>query len=95
MRPLEFDHPGRGYATVTDQFLLGPDLLVAPVLDKDATVREVVVPPGTWRADDGVAVAGPAVVTVDAPLSRLPWFRRVDRGRPRASAAGFRTMDGA
>jgi alpha-glucosidase (family GH31 glycosyl hydrolase) len=76
MRPLEFDHPGHGYATIIDQFLLGPDILVAPVLTKGATSRDVVIPPGTWRADDDTVVTGPAGVTVDAPLSRLPWFNR-------------------
>lgn len=77
MRPLEFCHPGLGYERITDQFLLGTDVLVAPVLAKGATSREVVLPPGTWRADDDSIHTGPDLVTVDAPLSRLPWFRRL------------------
>ncbi|WP_394813396.1 alpha-amylase family protein [Streptomyces johnsoniae] len=32
MRPPEFDHPGHGHPRITDQFLLGPDILVVPVL---------------------------------------------------------------
>ncbi|TDC76802.1 glycoside hydrolase family 31 protein [Streptomyces hainanensis] len=82
VRPLEFDHPGHGYATVTDQFLLGPDILVAPVLDKGATTRTVTIPPGHWRADDGQEYEGPRVAKVDAPLARLPWFRRTAPARP-------------
>lgn len=77
MRPLEFDHPGHGYASITDQFLLGPDILVAPVLVKGATTRTVDIPPGTWRADDGLEFTGPTTVEMDAPMARLPWFRRM------------------
>ncbi|MDT0269047.1 glycoside hydrolase family 31 protein [Streptomyces sp. DSM 44915] len=78
IRPLEFDHPGHGYAPITDQFLLGPDILVAPVTEPGATSRRVTVPPGRWRADDdGQEIEGPTTVEVAAPLARLPWFRRV------------------
>lgn len=77
MRNLEYAYPGRGYAAIKDEFLMGDDLLVAPVVEEGATVRTVVVPPGTWRADDGTVVTGPATVTVAAPLSRLPHFMRV------------------
>lgn len=74
-RPLEWAYPGHGYADVTDQFLIGDALMVAPVTVKGATTRKVHIPPGRWRADDGRAYEGPDVVTVDAPLSRLPYFR--------------------
>lgn len=77
MRNLEYAYPGRGYAAIKDEFLMGDDLLVAPVVEEGATVRTVVVPPGTWRADDGTVVTGPVTVTVAAPLSRLPHFMRV------------------
>lgn len=77
MRNLEYAYPGRGYAAIKDEFLMGDDLLVAPVVEEGATARTVVVPPGTWRADDGTVVTGAATVTVAAPLSRLPHFMRV------------------
>ncbi|MFJ4620743.1 hypothetical protein [Streptomyces sp. NPDC088812] len=77
VRPLEFYHPGHGYACVTDQFLPGPDILAAPVVTRGATSRRVVVPPGTWRADDDQVIEGPAEIEVGTPLSRLPWFRRI------------------
>jgi len=62
---------------VTDQFFLGPDLLVAPVLTRGATARNVVLPAGRWRADDGALHEGPATVAVDCGLSRIPRFERV------------------
>ena len=74
IRNLEYNYPGRGYANVRDQFMMGHTLLVAPVVEKDAKTRKVVLPPGRWLADDGKAYDGPATVEVDAPLARLPFF---------------------
>lgn len=44
---------------------------------KGATSRKVVIPPGRWLGDDGTEVEGPAEITVNAPLSRLPHFKRI------------------
>jgi alpha-glucosidase len=77
VRSLEYAYPHRGYVDVLDQFLLGPDVLVAPVVEKGARKRRLVVPPGRWRGDDGTVVPGPTSVEIDAPLDRLPWYRRI------------------
>ena len=77
MRNLEYAFPGRGYAGIKDEFLMGEDLLVAPVLEKGATSRRVVLPPGSWRADDGRTYDGPETIEADAPLARLPHFERI------------------
>ena len=77
LRGLEYNYPGKGYAHVIDEFMMGEDLLVAPVLRKGMAARDVVLPPGTWRADDGSVVSGPCKITVRTPLSRLPHFVRV------------------
>ncbi len=76
VRNLEYCFPGKGYAEIRDEFMLGDFLLVAPVLEKGATSRKVTVPPGEWLADDGQKVTGPAEISVTAPLSRLPHFVR-------------------
>ncbi|WP_274364996.1 glycoside hydrolase family 31 protein [Paenibacillus thermotolerans] len=76
MRHLAYMFPDGGYEEISDQFMLGGDILVAPVLKKGATVRRIVFPPGTWQGDDGSLVSGPCVAEVDAPLSRLPWYRK-------------------
>lgn len=77
LRNLEYNYPGMGYAGVRDQFMMGTDLLVAPVMEKGQTERQVVIPPGTWVADDGETIIGPKTVSVKAPLSRLPYFTLV------------------
>jgi alpha-glucosidase (family GH31 glycosyl hydrolase) len=69
-----------GSADVTDQFFLGPDLIVAPVIAQGATARTVVLPEGRWRADDGTVLEGPAQVTVPCDLTRLPRFERLPAG---------------
>ena len=74
LRNLEYNYPGQGYAAVNDQFMMGTDLLVAPVVTKGQSERNVVIPPGTWVADDGETVVGPKTITVKTPLSRLPYF---------------------
>ena len=62
-------------------FLLGDDLLVAPVITAGATTREVVLPPGRWvDAWTGVTSTGDGAraITVPAPLERLPLWYRAD-----------------
>ena len=80
MRTLEYAYPGCGYARVSDEFLMGEDLLVAPVVGKGAKTRKVLVPPGRWLSDDGKEVVGPVEIVVDAPLARLPHFKRIGKG---------------
>ncbi|MGI6335755.1 MAG: glycoside hydrolase family 31 protein [Eubacteriales bacterium] len=76
LKPLAYDYPGRGYEDITDEFLLGDELLVAPVLEKGAVTRKVVFPPGVWVSEDCGTYEGPCTAEVTAPLSVLPWFRK-------------------
>jgi alpha-D-xyloside xylohydrolase len=79
MRPLllEFSHDERCW-DVDDQFMFGPDLLVAPVLEQGADGRSVYLPAGAKWTDTwtGASVLGGAMVTADAPLERIPVFLR-------------------
>ena len=74
MRYLEYAYPRMGYAEIRDQFLMGDDLLVAPVMEKGEVSRRVVLPPGKWKADDGQTYEGPAEISIATPLARLPYF---------------------
>jgi sulfoquinovosidase len=77
-RPLWLAAPGDARAAREDQeWLLGPDLLVAPVVRRGVASRRVVLPAGCWRrGGTGPRLRGPAVRTAAAPLGGLPWFAR-------------------
>lgn len=75
MRHLAYLFPNQGYESIQDQFLLGNEILVAPVLQPRQRRRSVVFPLGRWHGDDGSEVQGPSVQDVPAPLARLPWYR--------------------
>ena len=77
LRSLDYAYPGCGYETVTDEFLLGDRLLVAPVVDGGVVSRRVTIPAGTWVSDRGETVTGPTAIEVETPLERLPHFERV------------------
>ena len=64
---------------IDDQFAVGDDIIIAPVVEKGATSRSVYLPRGAWRrhGDDAVLTGGRRIV-VDAPLSQLPVFLRVE-----------------
>jgi alpha-glucosidase (family GH31 glycosyl hydrolase) len=90
-RAMALDFPGDDAAwTLTDQYLLGPSLLVAPVVTMGAIEREVHLPPGRWvRVLDGGApfsMDGPADVRVPAPLGSIPVFLRAGHIVPRLPA---------
>jgi alpha-D-xyloside xylohydrolase len=79
MRPLFYDFPEDAAAwTVEDQFMFGPDLLVAPVLFEGATNRRAYLPTGnSWRSPwSGETYAGGQWLAVEAPLNRIPVFLR-------------------
>lgn len=79
VRPLNFEAQGATpYDSITDEYLWGPDVLVAPVLKQGADSRKVVIPDGIWvdYADPTVSYTGPTEITYKAPLDRLPLFIR-------------------
>ncbi len=79
MRPLFVDYPDDARAwEVEDQFLLGPDVLVAPVLEAGARSRRVYLPEGARWTDawTGTDHEGGTTVRADAPLDRIPVFLR-------------------
>jgi alpha-D-xyloside xylohydrolase len=79
MRPLFVDFPADPVAwEVDDEFLLGPDVLVAPVLHAGATSREVYLPAGTVWVDPvtGARHPGGQRITAEAPLDRIPVYLR-------------------
>jgi alpha-D-xyloside xylohydrolase len=79
MRALFLEFPDEPAAwEVKDQFMLGPDILVAPVTSLGARERDVYLPEGASWLDawTGAPVAGNGWVTAAAPLERIPVYLR-------------------
>lgn len=75
VRPLYLNFPDDEEAyNISDEFLFGNNLLVAPVLDSDVVSRKVYLPAGTWASIyDGQKFEG-GWNKVDAPLGKTPVF---------------------
>lgn len=77
-RAMAFAFPAdRRFASTDDQFMLGDALLVAPVLERGARAREVLLPEGAWHDfETGERYEGGRAVRCEAPLERLPLYAR-------------------
>jgi alpha-D-xyloside xylohydrolase len=85
MRPLFFDFPrDEACANIDDEFLFGPDLLVAPVLMEGVRSREVYLPAGKMWTDawSGQSFEGGQRIVADAPLERIPLYLRANARLP-------------
>ena len=62
-----------------DQYMFGPDYLIAPVTEAGARERKVYLPAGVWESfwDKTRLESSGEWVTVPAPLDRMPVFRRI------------------
>ena len=79
MRPLFFDFPNDpGCNAVDDQFMFGPDLLVAPILRQGVTSRNVYLPVGAKWTDawTGKPIKGGQTIQAEAPLDKIPLYLR-------------------
>ncbi len=79
MRPMFFDFPEDKVCWETeDQYMFGPDLLVAPVMEIGMRSRSVYLPAGLkWTdAKSGKVYEGGQRVEVDAPVDVIPVFVR-------------------
>ncbi|MFO7958624.1 MAG: glycoside hydrolase family 31 protein [Candidatus Brocadiia bacterium] len=83
---LEFPHEPNAH-TLDDQYMLGPDLLVAPVLIEGARSRPVYLPEGTWTELErpSVTYQGGRFVEMRAPLGRIPVLVREGAVVPKLS----------
>jgi alpha-glucosidase len=75
VKPMALAFPDGGYETVNDQFVLGNTIIVAPVVEKGARSRNVILPPGKWMADDGQVYRGGGTIEIEVPIDRLPYFK--------------------
>ena len=76
VKHMSYVYPDKGYETVGDQFMLGDDMLVAPVLLKGATSRKVILPSGQWQDEKGNIHNGDSVIEVAVTIESIPYFTR-------------------
>ena len=58
---------------MTDVFMLGDDILVAPLVNEGTRTRTVCLPEGEWEYVDGIVCTGGRTV-VPAPMDVLSYF---------------------
>lgn len=98
MRAMVYEFPDdERVSDMYDQFMWGPDLLVAPVMRNLQRKKSVYFPKGTWcDLDTGEEYTGPAEVDISAPLDKLPVFARkgaVIPMAPQMNSTGARPWD--
>ena len=77
-RPLVLNYQDdRNTYNLDDEFMIGNDLLVAPVVKADVTRRLVYLPKGTWYDYwTNKKYEGGTTISADAPLESVPMFVR-------------------
>lgn len=78
IRTLFYEYPQDDDAWhIKDEFMLGSNILVAPVLYENMRSREVYLPEGNWRnLNDGRTYEGGCRYSLEAPLDEIPVFIR-------------------
>lgn len=78
LRHLEYQFPRTGFTNARDEFMIGPNWLVAPVVQSEG-VRMVRLPKGRWReVRSGRIIKGPRVVDVDVSNGDTPLYEKVE-----------------
>uniref|UniRef100_A0A8D8Y1V9 Uncharacterized family 31 glucosidase KIAA1161 n=1 Tax=Cacopsylla melanoneura TaxID=428564 RepID=A0A8D8Y1V9_9HEMI len=76
-----------------DEYLLGEDILVAPVLTKGAVARDIYLPKGQWKDaidPEQVVYNGPKwLKNYPAPIDVLPYFLKVQNSSPSSSSSSI------
>ncbi len=77
MRPIFLHHEDDESAwAIKDEYLLGDDLLVAPILEQGAVGRRVHLPAGAWVHLWSGAACGGGEISVEAPIGEPPIFAK-------------------
>lgn len=76
VRFMEYEFPHEGFEKVTDCFMLGKNILVAPVVQKGERVKKVKLPKGKWLCDK-MHYDGGQTVEIEAPLQKLLIFEKM------------------
>lgn len=75
VRSMEYEFPNHGYYNIKDQFMLGSNILVAPILEKGQAKRLVTLPKGKW-VYDGKTYKGGDIVEINVTIFDIPIFQK-------------------
>ena len=78
MRTMFYEFPeDKNCWELKDQYMFGPDYLVAPVLHAGERSRNVYLPKGNWEnIHTKKVIEGGKTIEVDAPINQIPVFKR-------------------
>jgi alpha-D-xyloside xylohydrolase len=78
MRPLFYDFPEDAHSwDCEDEYMFGPEVLVAPVLYENMKEREVYLPAGEWHDIwSGKCYEGGKTILMPTPIDQIPVFTR-------------------
>ncbi|MDE5607469.1 MAG: DUF5110 domain-containing protein [Muribaculaceae bacterium] len=95
VRPVNFYRSDDRLNDISDQYLWGRDILVAPVMKPGATERSVIVPDGVWFNLNNPATAYTLGDTahLEAPLDVIPLMVRAGAFIPKADKVMSSTAD--
>ncbi len=87
MRPMLWHYPeDKIVGDISDQFMFGKDILVAPVVERSTHTRPVYFPAGRWHPfEGGEVVQGPGYHAINLELGKVPAFAREGAIIPLAS----------
>uniref|UniRef100_UPI003218049E glycoside hydrolase family 31 protein n=1 Tax=uncultured Draconibacterium sp. TaxID=1573823 RepID=UPI003218049E len=77
IRSLEYSYPNNGYGKINQQFLIGENLLVAPIVEKGITEHKVYLPEGKWKAFNGKVYRGNKEIIIPVTINDIPFFEKM------------------
>lgn len=76
VRHMAYEFPDEHFETENGQFMLGSDILVAPVLEKRAEVKRVRLPEGKWSDSSGNEYIGGKTIDFKVDMDTLLYFKK-------------------
>uniref|UniRef100_A0A1I8AYX3 Glycoside hydrolase n=1 Tax=Meloidogyne hapla TaxID=6305 RepID=A0A1I8AYX3_MELHA len=81
IRPMWWESDDNEALTIDDQFMVGSDLVVAPIIKSGQTVRNIYLPKGNWQDGNNNTnvITGPKTLKdYPSPIDVLPYFYRTN-----------------
>ena len=76
VRHMAYVFPDENFETINDQFMLGNDILVAPVIEKGVKTKVVKFPTGSWKDMDGKIYAGNCEEEIRVDMDTILYFTK-------------------